>query len=78
MRKRPRIGITMRLEMETRRFYLGRDYSDAVEACGVLTDMQTANMEILAKLQAGTPVAESEPAKPFNPWRDRGAGPSNN
>ncbi len=34
MRKRPRIGITMRLEMETRRFYLGRDYSEAVEACG--------------------------------------------
>ena len=34
MRKRPRIGITMRLEMETRRFYLGRDYSEAIEACG--------------------------------------------
>ncbi len=34
MGKRPRIGITMRLEMETRRFYLGRDYSEAVEACG--------------------------------------------
>ncbi|MFT3745191.1 MAG: gamma-glutamyl-gamma-aminobutyrate hydrolase family protein [Pyrinomonadaceae bacterium] len=34
MRNRPRIGITMRLEMETRRFYLGRDYSEAVEACG--------------------------------------------
>ncbi len=34
MVKRPRIGITMRLEMETRRFYLGRDYSEAVEACG--------------------------------------------
>lgn len=30
----PRIGITMRLEMETRRFYLGRDYSEAVEASG--------------------------------------------
>jgi putative glutamine amidotransferase len=24
----------MRLELETRRFYLGRDYSEAVEACG--------------------------------------------
>ncbi len=34
MAKRPRIGITMRLELETRRFYLGRDYSEAVEACG--------------------------------------------
>lgn len=34
MGKRPRIGMTMRLEMETHRFYLGRDYSEAVEACG--------------------------------------------
>lgn len=34
MTKRPRIGITTRLEIETRRFYLGRDYSDAVEAHG--------------------------------------------
>ncbi len=34
MSKRPKIGITMRLEMETRRFYLGRDYSEAIEACG--------------------------------------------
>ncbi|MFM9904281.1 MAG: gamma-glutamyl-gamma-aminobutyrate hydrolase family protein [Pyrinomonadaceae bacterium] len=31
---RPRIGITMRLEMETHRFYLGRDYSEVVEDCG--------------------------------------------
>lgn len=31
---RPRIGITMRLELDTRRFYLGRDYSEAVEAFG--------------------------------------------
>lgn len=31
---RPKIGITMRLELETRRFYLGRDYSEAVEAAG--------------------------------------------
>ncbi len=31
---RPRIGITMRLETATRRFYIGRDYSEAVEACG--------------------------------------------
>lgn len=34
MSNRPRIGITMRLEMESRRFYLGRDYSEAVEAFG--------------------------------------------
>ena len=34
MVKRPRIGITMRIEMESRRFYLGRDYSEALEACG--------------------------------------------
>lgn len=31
---RPRIGITMRIELETNRFYLGRDYSEAVEAAG--------------------------------------------
>lgn len=34
MGNRPRIGITMRLELETRRFYLGRDYSEAIEAAG--------------------------------------------
>ncbi|HEY0376920.1 MAG TPA: gamma-glutamyl-gamma-aminobutyrate hydrolase family protein [Pyrinomonadaceae bacterium] len=34
--ERPRIGITMRLELETDRFYLGRDYSEAVEAAGGL------------------------------------------
>lgn len=33
---RPRIGITMRLEMGTDRFYLGRHYSEAVEAAGGL------------------------------------------
>src|SRR5882672_7734756 len=33
---RPRIGITMRLELETDRFYLGRFYSEAVEAAGGL------------------------------------------
>jgi len=36
MDKRPRIGITMRLELETRRFYLGRDYSEAVEGAGAV------------------------------------------
>lgn len=30
----PRIGITMRLELATRRFYLGRDYSEAVAGAG--------------------------------------------
>lgn len=32
--KRPRIGITMRLELESDRFYLSRHYSEAVEAAG--------------------------------------------
>lgn len=36
MTYRPKIGSTMRLELETRRFYLGRDYSEAVEAAGAL------------------------------------------
>jgi len=31
---RPRIGITMRLELETDRFYLSRHYSEAIEAAG--------------------------------------------
>ena len=30
------VGLTMRLEIETGRFYLGRDYSEAVEAAGGL------------------------------------------
>src|SRR5712692_10461706 len=33
---RPRIGITMRIELETDRFYLERYYSEAVEAAGGL------------------------------------------
>ncbi|HMQ03973.1 MAG TPA: gamma-glutamyl-gamma-aminobutyrate hydrolase family protein [Pyrinomonadaceae bacterium] len=36
MTARPRIGITMRLEIDTRRFYLGRDYSEAVQGAGGL------------------------------------------
>lgn len=32
--RRPRIGITMRIELETDRFYLARHYSEAVEAAG--------------------------------------------
>lgn len=31
---RPRIGITMRIELETDRFYLSRHYGEAVEAAG--------------------------------------------
>jgi putative glutamine amidotransferase len=31
---RPRIGITMRLELASDRFYLGRHYSEAVAAAG--------------------------------------------
>ena len=34
MHKRPRIGITMRIEHTTDRFYLSRHYSEAVEAAG--------------------------------------------
>lgn len=34
MAYRPKIGITMRLEYESRRFYLGRDYAEAIEAAG--------------------------------------------
>ena len=33
-RHKPRIGITMRIEHTTNRFYLGRHYSEAVEAAG--------------------------------------------
>ena len=36
MGERPRIGITMRLELGTHRFYLGRDYSEVLEACGAI------------------------------------------
>jgi len=32
--QRPRIGITMRIELETDRFYLSRYYSEAIEAAG--------------------------------------------
>lgn len=33
-RAQPRVGITMRLELETDRFYLSRHYSEAIEAAG--------------------------------------------
>lgn len=34
MTYRPKIGITMRFEIATRRFYLGRDYSEALVGAG--------------------------------------------
>lgn len=36
MKNKPRIGLTMRLEIETRRFYLGRDYSEALASFGAV------------------------------------------
>jgi putative glutamine amidotransferase len=36
MKKRPVIGITMRLEIESNRFYLGRDYSEALAGLGAV------------------------------------------
>jgi putative glutamine amidotransferase len=36
MTYRPKIGITMRLEIPTRRFYLGRDYAEAIAGVGGL------------------------------------------
>jgi putative glutamine amidotransferase len=36
MSRKPIIGITMRLELETDRFYLGRDYSEALESLGAI------------------------------------------
>ena len=36
MSRKPIIGLTMRLELETDRFYLGRDYSEALEALGAI------------------------------------------
>jgi putative glutamine amidotransferase len=34
--RKPRIGLPMRLELETNRFYLGRDYSEALEGLGAI------------------------------------------
>ncbi len=34
MKRRPRIGLTMRLELSSQRFYLGRDYCEALQAFG--------------------------------------------
>ncbi len=36
MKQKPRIGLVMRLEIESRRFYLGRDYSEALEGFGTI------------------------------------------
>lgn len=36
MKRKPRVGITMRLELETNRFYLGRDYGEALDGSGAV------------------------------------------
>jgi putative glutamine amidotransferase len=36
MKRKPLIGMTMRLELDTNRFYLGRDYSEALEGLGAI------------------------------------------
>lgn len=36
MERKPIIGLSMRLELETDRFYLGRDYSEALEGLGAI------------------------------------------
>jgi len=53
--QRPRIGITMRLELETNRFYLARYYSEAVEAAGGLPVHVALipNPEVVAGVRAG-------------------------
>jgi putative glutamine amidotransferase len=53
--QRPRIGITMRLELETDRFYLGRHYSEAVEGAGGLPVHLPLipNAEYIAAVMAG-------------------------
>ncbi len=34
MNSKPIIGVSMRVEIETNRFYLGRDYTEAIEGLG--------------------------------------------
>ncbi|CAN5681823.1 gamma-glutamyl-gamma-aminobutyrate hydrolase family protein [soil metagenome] len=55
MRKRPLIGITTRSELETRRFYLGRDYSEAIVGLGGVPVMVPLidDPEYIADLVAG-------------------------
>lgn len=36
MAYKPRVGVTMRLELETGRFYLGRDYTEALVGAGAV------------------------------------------
>lgn len=36
MSRSPRIALTMRLELESRRFYLGKDYCEALQAAGAV------------------------------------------
>jgi putative glutamine amidotransferase len=68
MAYRPLIGITMRLELATRRFYLGRDYCEAVYASGglpihipLITDSEHIR-EIVSKLDGVLlPGCDSDP-----------------
>jgi putative glutamine amidotransferase len=68
MAYRPLIGITMRLEVETRRFYLGRDYCEAIYASGglpvhipLITD-RAHIQEIVSKLDGVLlPGCDSDP-----------------
>src|SRR2546426_10848934 len=53
-RRRPRIGITMRIELETNRFYLARYYSEAVEAAGGLP----GHIPLIPKAEFIQPVVE--------------------
>jgi putative glutamine amidotransferase len=52
---RPRIGITMRLELESNRFYLARYYSEAVQAAGGLPLHLPLipNQEYIARVMGG-------------------------
>jgi putative glutamine amidotransferase len=69
MADRPLIGITMRLELATRRFYLGRDYCEAVYAAGglpvhipLITDSEHIR-ETVSKLDGVLlPGCDSDPA----------------
>ncbi len=55
MKKRPLIGITTRSELETRRFYIGRDYSEAIVRLGGMPVMipLVDDADYIANLVAG-------------------------
>ena len=54
-KRRPRIGITMRIELETDRFYLSRHYSEAVAAAGAdpISLSLIPQREYIASVMAG-------------------------